>query len=302
MIVSDFHYELYKEIYYKEIEQKEALNSRINIPLGVLTLIAGSAIYFTNNCYSIPAGNWRCGFIMAFSLHIALLITSAVLIFKSYYGYGYLYIPIAKDIDNFSTIYRQYYDENYEAYFSQRNKTKEELMETDVKNRLLQIYMEAASNNREENFRKIKYLRFVSWSLIAVLFSGAITLFTHTIATGANENVQKIEIVNSNPMNDIKGGSKMSDDPKTASQQQHPTSNAGTPSATPSPTPSPQANPTSSPEPQSVNAKPIASGPPPKPDPLILRPVMITESFSEEGKKNMQAVKDDAKEKHDKKG
>lgn len=189
-------FELLKEMYYHELEQRDKINDRVSIPLGVLFLLIGGAAYYANNISGLINNNWYSIFIVLYALYIILIVLSIYYAVRAYYGYGYVYIPKAKIINSNIDYYINYYNNNYEKYFkSKTDKTKEELIEIDVKSRLYPLYRDAIDINRELNKKKIKYLRRLGWAIVIAIIIGAVSVFPY-YAIKNNDNIQKVQIVN----------------------------------------------------------------------------------------------------------
>ena len=72
-------------MYYKEIEQKEAINSRISFPIGIVTLLTGGLVYLIQQnkpAYSVIF----IFFYISFVLYFVNILVSLFFAYKAYYG------------------------------------------------------------------------------------------------------------------------------------------------------------------------------------------------------------------------
>ena len=97
--------EEYKELYYKEIEYTERLNSKINICITFLTIIGSGVMLVWSKIESV----YTCKY---FWVYLSLCITSSVLFslciiffYRTYYGYKINYYPIKEMAISFNETY-----------------------------------------------------------------------------------------------------------------------------------------------------------------------------------------------------
>lgn len=165
--------EIFKDMYYHELEAKEKINSRINIPIGIATLLTSGAGIFLDKILKASNDYLKGIAIVFFSIYVLALIIMVINIFLAYYWYSYKYIPANYLID-FKLEVKEYYDENYEEYFSEYG-DKNTLIETDFAEGLTQRYVEAAEWNMCLNEKKLRYLRLCGWMTLIALVSGSLT-------------------------------------------------------------------------------------------------------------------------------
>lgn len=167
---------LFETRYYHEIDQKEKINSRVSIPLGVVTFLIASLGYFLKDINKLPDATWVGYYKVCLVGYIIFILLSVVLLSLAYYGYEYWYLAspmvLFQDLEKI----KKYYDENYEEYFSENTDlSKEELINIDFKNHIQEQYLKATEQNIKLNAKKLILLRWTGWSIIISVVIGAIT-------------------------------------------------------------------------------------------------------------------------------
>ncbi|EOP60918.1 hypothetical protein IKQ_06149 [Bacillus cereus VDM053] len=179
-------------MYYFELEQKEKINNRITIPMGVITLLAGLAVYYFKGLSNIELSIWGWAFFAIYGSYIMTIFIAIRLVFKAYYNYKYSYLPRPDIIENDITAIINYYDSNYEQYFSQDG-SKEELIEKDINNAVYSYYKNSTSSNIGMNERKLKYLRYAGNTLLIAIFLAALSIIPYQFSIKENKEI-KVEV------------------------------------------------------------------------------------------------------------
>lgn len=149
-------------------------------------------------------------FIFFLGISIVAIIISAFFLFRAYYGYKYKYVPLLKDI-------KIYYDGLYTYYINEGKNTEDAKVEAEneVDLYLSNVYVEATTNNMEQNEKKLKFLRLTGWSLSIVLLTSIFAFIPYFMGAN-NDNIQKIKIVNT----DTKGAEQFNKPQEKTSKQQ----------------------------------------------------------------------------------
>lgn len=172
--------EIYKSMYYYELDTKEKINSRITIPIGVATLLTSGAGFFFSKLPKFSDLSWKYIFIEIFIIYLMSLIKMIMDILKVYSGYEYTYIE-ANVVREFQLDIKKYYDENYEEYFVKLGNSKNSLIEKDFKEKLIERYVEASKSNIKLNEKKLGYLRDIGLTTIICLISGLLIYIIITL-------------------------------------------------------------------------------------------------------------------------
>ena len=163
--------EEYKELYYKEIEYTERLNSRINTCITFLTIIGSGVILVWSQLKDFRD-------MVQFWLYLGLCVLSGVFLcvcivmfYKAYSGYDIKYYPI-KDM---AITCRQTYE------LAEKGKIKKEQAAQHVKNMKCERYLNDAIHNRKQNtLKNNRHRRLIQWiaiSFIILLFNYAVGVF-----------------------------------------------------------------------------------------------------------------------------
>ena len=160
-------YRTVKERYLWEHDRKNELNNIISIPLGLMSVLIGCLAYFFNNQ---PKNSNTLLFILYYAF---ITISILCLIFCLYCFYfhqtGYTYCYISSPDKLFE--YEQSYIKNF-------NDNKVEVDYNIINDRvsmfLYEQYANAATQNKTNNERKIKFYRYLIMSItVCIIFLGA---------------------------------------------------------------------------------------------------------------------------------
>lgn len=168
--------ELYKQMYYFELEQKEKINSRVTIPLGVIVALIGLSGYLFKYIRKMPNEIWVGYYRTFLFIFIALICISIMIMAMAYYGYEYMYICIPSKIEENYNKTKEYYDANYDEYFKEEtSRSKDELIKDDFNENIIKQYIETTDNNSKLNEKKLNLLRKLGWTLLLSVVSGGIS-------------------------------------------------------------------------------------------------------------------------------
>ena len=190
--------EEYKELYYKEIEYSERLNSKINICITFLTILGSAQILLWTQLKESNIIYYTIIYIILCIASLFVFIMSLFVFYKAYSKYNYCYFPI-KDMA-LKTI------ETYNiAKTSQNPKKNSKKADNHVYNMFCERYLNDAITNRNINIIKNdRHKKVVTYICICFI----LTIITFAIGIGIdyyetnfiNENVQHI-IINGGEVN-----------------------------------------------------------------------------------------------------
>ncbi|WP_234122363.1 hypothetical protein [Clostridium hydrogenum] len=173
---------LFEKMYYQEIEQKEKINSRTSIPLSVIFLLVASLGFFFKDIKKFPNATWVGYYKISLAAYCILVCMDIVLVCVAYYGYSYKYIQSPVILEKDYKIIDKYFNDNYEKYFKiNTNKTKEELIISGFKDHLCDQYATCTENNTKLNEKKLIYLRYTGWLIMASIVLCAITYLIYIL-------------------------------------------------------------------------------------------------------------------------
>lgn len=187
-------FELFKQMHNFELEQKERINARISIPIGILSLLVGGFIYYFRNSNHLVSGGWLYAFYISLAIYAGLIIHALLLVKRAYFGHDYGYMPKASEIHAYVDYYANYYD-NYLA--GQTQQSKDDYIESQLNNRLYEIYIVAIDKSIVSNELKNRYLSSIGGVLIALIIIGAFSMISFYCAQD-KDYCEKVFIVNYN--------------------------------------------------------------------------------------------------------
>lgn len=191
-VINKSTFQLFKEIYNYELDHKEKINSRITVPIAIITLLVGLAVYYFQGFKNIKLDVFGVSFFIIYALYITSLVIAIVLTFRAYYNYEYKYLPSPEKLDEYVGEISKYYDDNYEAHFKDKG-DKQSLIDNRITQKLYIYYKECATQNIEMNKRKLTYLRYVGYTLIIATILAIISIVPYHLSF-QKENVTKVEI------------------------------------------------------------------------------------------------------------
>lgn len=208
-------FEHYKETYYREFKRKDSLNSSINIPLTIITLLVGVLAFFINN---LPNNILSLSVIFFYIFLLGFmffLIFSVYFFIRSIFNHTYGYIPNSVSID-------KYYNElsRYNSRVKELNKIE---IDNEINNLLKEQYCKFSKFNYESNNKKSGYIHHTTLFLIlGIIFSSCCGIFYFVNKYNQPVEAFKVEIINT------KGGSMLDDDKTNNSNNSNATNNQQT--------------------------------------------------------------------------
>lgn len=105
-------FELYEKLYFHEVEAREKISARLQIPLAIiLSFVSVYAIFIKGISFSLITG-WHYLFFFVTCISIFLFVVNCMYFIKAFYGHAYEFLPSAKDTEE----YRQKLIETYKEY------------------------------------------------------------------------------------------------------------------------------------------------------------------------------------------
>lgn len=179
-------YELYKNIYYNELERKEKINLKLQYILSLWLLLVGALLFLINN-YNKITYKFESIFNAGVILMVIFIVISGVYLGRCLIGVKYGYLQTPSQIKK----YEKDLIDTYEDFTGMANKKFEEF--------LIETYILTSNNNVLANEKKSKFL--IRSTLGLMLASIALIACFVVLLPGLLNNeepVQKIEITNDN--------------------------------------------------------------------------------------------------------
>lgn len=187
-------FDVIKDLYIFELEAKDRINNKVTIPIGIVTLLIGALFFLSKNLSDIKMNSLGILFFIFFAASTVSIIVIIIFIVLSYYNYKYRTLPYEKKLDLESKEVAQYYELNYEEYFSKNGISKEDLIKESIKKRLYNHYLKATESNRNLNNKKNKYLRYSGYTIVIALILLSGSFIFHQLSF--NEKPTEIKLIN----------------------------------------------------------------------------------------------------------
>lgn len=160
------YYQEFKELYYKELEHSDRINSKIPLIISFLTVLASAEIFFLKELVKNTAFDkwYYIVFLIMCTISVIMYIYSIIYFRKTYYVCEYHYIPI-KDVNEY-----------FNTVFKSNKETKEDKLNSWNENMMKRLYTNFAIWNQEQNYKKqVNHQIMINWIirtfiLVAILF------------------------------------------------------------------------------------------------------------------------------------
>ncbi|MCK7598179.1 hypothetical protein M0G74_12925 [Microbulbifer sp. CAU 1566] len=164
-------FELYEKLYFHEVEAREKISSRLQIPLALLLSITSVYALLVKGVSFENGSFWNLCFGGVFLISLGFFITSLSYFVRSFYGHTYEFIPSALTTEN----YRNQLIETYSAYSE-----CDELVKRHFNDYLFRYYNECSSANTAVNDKRSEFLHKCNTYLIltALPLATAFLIFT----------------------------------------------------------------------------------------------------------------------------
>lgn len=154
-------YEFYEKLYFHEVEAREQMTTRLQIPLALLISIVGALGFMIQNLERGENGTWAHVFFSLFLASTAFLTASGYHCIRSAWGYDYSMLPVASAWDD----YREQCVTTYASYPNNR-----QLVWTAIQSGIHAKYVECASvNARINELRSYHYHMTIKYLIVAVV-------------------------------------------------------------------------------------------------------------------------------------
>lgn len=175
-------FELYEKLYFHEVEAREKISSRLQIPLAILLSITSvfahiiKGISLDNHCL------WNVIFGLTFLSSLILFVYSMSYFIRSFYGHTYEFIPSAIETEN----YRQKLLETYKEYDD-----GESIAEQYFDEYIYKYYNECSSVNTKVNDIRSEFLHKCNTYLILSALPLVLAFLIFTLAGIDKNSVDK---------------------------------------------------------------------------------------------------------------
>lgn len=185
-------FELYEKLYFHEVEAREKISSRLQIPLALLLSITSVYAVLVKGISFHNDSLWNLCFGGIFFISVVLFITSVSYFVKSFYGHTYEFIPSALTTENYRNMLIDTYRDFDEC---------DELVERHFNEYVFRYYNECSSTNTEVNDKRSEYLHKCNTYLILTVLPLAAAFLIFTLSGIDKNSIEKeIKVQISNPI------------------------------------------------------------------------------------------------------
>lgn len=150
-------FELYEKLYFHEIEMREKLNGRLQLPLAILISLLGFLAFMLRNLEILSLNLNSVIFILFYLASFFFILASIQNFIRSWYGYEYAFLPSAEDTEN----YRKKLIGTYEDYDECDNLVTKYFSEY-----LQRYYIECSSKNTINNDKRSVHIHKMNKHII----------------------------------------------------------------------------------------------------------------------------------------
>lgn len=184
-------FDLYEKLYFHEVEAREKLSARLQIPLAISLALLGVIANIIKGLSFSLTSIWCYVFWAVFGLSVILFIISLKYFVRSFYGHEYQFLPSANETEK----YRQKLIETYKDY-----EEGESLSKKYFNQYIYSYYNDCSSANTKINDSRSEALHKCNTYLIFCALPLAIAFLTFTFG-GVDKNSAdkeyKVKITNS---------------------------------------------------------------------------------------------------------
>lgn len=151
--------QFYEKLYFHEVESREKIHARLQLPLTLLLAVIGTVVFLFQN-FDYQAGLWnaqRVTFVFFFCSGIVSLVVAMVCFVNALYNNAYYFLPDSKKTAEYKMLLEETYGE-----FDNR----EQLVSNALDKYLTDYYVEYAAFNTQINDRRSAYIHLCNGGII----------------------------------------------------------------------------------------------------------------------------------------
>lgn len=183
-------FEFYKELYFHEIDVREYLSARVQIPLAITVSLAGTFGFMILKFDEKINGIYSYVFVGVLVLGGIMLIFSAYYLVRSWMGHEYSFLPSAGDTEK----YRIKLIDTYREYDNQND-----LVQGYLDDYICSYYINCSTKNTDCNDKRSLYLHKANTTIIGGIFFAVLSFLVFYLGgfdgTQSSQPI-KINIVN----------------------------------------------------------------------------------------------------------
>lgn len=185
-------FELYEKLYFHEVEAREKISSRLQIPLALLLSMVSVYAILVKGISFEDGSFWNLCFGSIFLISVGLFITSVSYFIKSFYGHTYEFIPSALATEE----YRKKLIETYRDFDD-----CDELVGYYFNEYIFKYYNECSSVNTLVNDKRSDHLHKCNTYIILTVLPLSVAFLIFTLSGIDKNSIDKeIKVQISNPI------------------------------------------------------------------------------------------------------
>lgn len=177
-----YNIDLFKELYFFELELKEKITNKSTVYLTIIPLLSGGLLYFGNNLKDIKPGFWFINYCILLCLFLISLIVAITYAIRVLVGNKYLYLTTPQPL----------HDETEKLIQKYGNQPR--IIKVEIEKLLYKEYMELTEINSNLNIKRSSWGNKAGIWIVITAIIGAILVVPYIF--GKNDSVDKVEVVN----------------------------------------------------------------------------------------------------------
>lgn len=176
-------YEYYKECYYHELQQKDNINNRVGIPLGIVPLLVAADVYFVNNIEYINE-YWKLMTQVTVTIFTIGTIVFIYYLFRTLFNHKVGYVSSLEEV-------HVYWESlNHDGY-------EEDIIAEEMSEFIGEQFKDFATLNRTSNIKKINLLRRAFYCLIITFITGIFACYPFAFEKNDDADIIDVKVIDS---------------------------------------------------------------------------------------------------------
>lgn len=159
-------FELYKDMYFREIERIEKISARLALPFAVLVATAGLLSFMLNSAEYPDSGFWKLSFWILFSASAIFLLVGAWFFRVAWFGHSDKLLPTAHAIEEYYATLEETFKE-----MEDRSEIVKEEFEKFLFDYFKRFSSENAINNDRRSYNIYRALVCLTISVMSAFFA-----------------------------------------------------------------------------------------------------------------------------------
>ena len=192
-------FDFYEKLYFHEIEAREQMTTRLQIPLAWLISIIGVMGFMAQNLDRDHSSFWGYAFLVSFLIAAILIVVSGVYCIKSAWGYNY-------DLISFASEWHDYHQQCVALYAPQPPSKRAKLIGDALQQSIREKYVNCATVNAGINAsRSYRYHMTIKFFIFSVIFVAAafVCYFFGGLDKSLRTKPTEVSIVSSIPLKGV---------------------------------------------------------------------------------------------------